>query len=147
MNCAARARTLDATTAQRFGATYTEAKAEIDGVIAGLAAVLTQGGGQPTALPDLEQRMATGFTERKHFCEEVLARLPPQEGDRSLASELVSGVAEPLIRSHCRICRGRPPPCALTVTAVISATASGAFQHTPQAQLTEDGAAGWSVAC
>jgi hypothetical protein len=29
---------------------------------------------------------------------------------------------------------------ALIVTAVISATASGAFQQTPQAQLTEDGA-------
>ena len=35
---------------------------------------------------------------------------------------------------------------ALTVTAVISATASGAFQRAPQAQLTEDGAAGWSIA-
>jgi hypothetical protein len=35
---------------------------------------------------------------------------------------------------------------ALTVTAVISATASGAFQQAPQAQLTEDGAAGWSIA-
>ena len=34
---------------------------------------------------------------------------------------------------------------ALTVTAVISATASGAFQQAPQAQLTEDGAAGWSI--
>jgi hypothetical protein len=61
MNCAARARTLDAATAERFGATYTEAKADIDGVIAGLAVVLTQGGGQPTALPDLEQRMVMGF--------------------------------------------------------------------------------------
>ena len=99
MNCAARARTLDAATAERFGATYTEAKADIDGVIAGLAAVLTQGGGQPTALPDLEQQMAAGFAGRKRFCEEVLARLPPQEGDRSLVSELVSGVAEPLIEA------------------------------------------------
>ena len=35
---------------------------------------------------------------------------------------------------------------ALTVTAVISATASGAFQQAPQAQLTEDGAGGWSIA-
>jgi hypothetical protein len=35
---------------------------------------------------------------------------------------------------------------ALTVTAVISATASGAFRQAPPAQLTEDGAAGWSIA-
>jgi hypothetical protein len=35
---------------------------------------------------------------------------------------------------------------ALTVTTVISAAASGAFQQAPQAQLTEDGAAGWSIA-
>jgi hypothetical protein len=35
---------------------------------------------------------------------------------------------------------------ALTVTAVISATASGAFQQAAQPQLTEDGAAGWSIA-
>jgi hypothetical protein len=35
---------------------------------------------------------------------------------------------------------------ALTVTAVISATASGAFQRAPHAQLAEDGAAGWSLA-
>jgi hypothetical protein len=34
---------------------------------------------------------------------------------------------------------------ALTVTAIISATASGAFQQTPQAPLTEDEAAGWSI--
>jgi hypothetical protein len=41
---------------------------------------------------------------------------------------------------------------ALTVTAVISATASGAFQQVPQALLTEDGsiaesgaAPGWSI--
>jgi hypothetical protein len=99
MSCAARARTLDAATAERFGATYTEAKAEIDGVIAGLAVVLTQGGGQPAALPDLEQRMAAGFAGRKHFCEAVLARLPAQEGERSLVTELVSGVAKPLIEA------------------------------------------------
>jgi hypothetical protein len=35
---------------------------------------------------------------------------------------------------------------ALTVTAVISATACGAFQQAPQAQVTEDGAPGWSIA-
>jgi hypothetical protein len=35
---------------------------------------------------------------------------------------------------------------ALTITAVISATASGAFQQAPQAQLAEDGAAAWSIA-
>lgn len=34
---------------------------------------------------------------------------------------------------------------ALTVTAVILATTSGAFQPPPQAQPTEDGAAGWSI--
>ena len=92
-------RTLDAATAERLGVTYTEAKAEIDGVIAGLATVLTQGGGQPTALPDLEQRMAAGFAGRKRFCEEVLAHLPAQEGERSLVSELISGIAKPLIEA------------------------------------------------
>lgn len=34
---------------------------------------------------------------------------------------------------------------ALTVTAVIFATTPGAFQPSPQAQPTEDGAAGWSI--
>jgi hypothetical protein len=34
---------------------------------------------------------------------------------------------------------------ALTVTAVILATTSGALQPSPQGQLTEDGAAGWSI--
>ncbi len=34
---------------------------------------------------------------------------------------------------------------ALTVTGVIFATTSGAFQRSPQAQPMEDGAAGWSI--
>jgi hypothetical protein len=34
---------------------------------------------------------------------------------------------------------------ALTVTAVVSATTSGAFEPSPQAQPKEDGAAGWSI--
>ena len=35
---------------------------------------------------------------------------------------------------------------ALTVTAVILASTSGAFQPSRQAQPTEDGTAGWSIA-
>jgi hypothetical protein len=35
---------------------------------------------------------------------------------------------------------------ALTVTAVVWATTSGAFQRWPQAQLTGGGTAGWSIA-
>jgi hypothetical protein len=34
---------------------------------------------------------------------------------------------------------------AVTVAAVILATTSGALQPSPQAQPTEDGAAGWSI--
>jgi hypothetical protein len=78
--CAGLARALPGEAAALLGAAYSEAKAEADGVVAGLAVALAQstGRGAPgAALPDLERRLEATFTGREAFCRRVLDLSPP----------------------------------------------------------------------
>ena len=98
VTCAGRARALgDA--AAHLGAAYGEAKAEIDGVVAGLAAALAEGR-KPAALRDLESRLEAGFAKREAFCRQVLDRTPPAAaGERGIIGDLVGAALEPLIEA------------------------------------------------
>ena len=78
--CAGLARALPGEAAALLGAAYGEAKAEADGVVAGLAVALAQstGRGAPVAaLPDLERRLEAGLAKREAFCRRVLDLSPP----------------------------------------------------------------------
>jgi hypothetical protein len=63
--------------------TYAVAKADMDGVIAGLTVVLAQGG-TPPDLADLETRLTHGVQAREAFCRKVVALVPPNPGTRDL---------------------------------------------------------------
>ena len=76
--------------------TYGEAKAEYDGVIAGLVVALARKG-QPESLPDLQDRLQRGFDKREAFCRSVLPLVPPTAGERGPIADLVSGAVKPLI--------------------------------------------------
>jgi hypothetical protein len=93
VTCAGLARALprvDATAP--LGAAYDEARAEIDGVVAGLAVALAQGSGRGApgaALPDLERRLEAGFARREAFCRRVLDLSPPAPpGQRGVLGDL-----------------------------------------------------------
>jgi hypothetical protein len=68
---------------------YGEAKAEMDGIIAGLSVALAEGHKQ-AALEDLPQRLEAAVTKREAFCREVAARIPPSPpGQRSVLSDVL----------------------------------------------------------
>ena len=80
VTCAGLARALPGEAAALLGAAYGEAKAEADGVVAGLAVALAQGTGRGApgaALPDLERRLEAGLAKREAFCRRVLDLSPP----------------------------------------------------------------------
>ena len=79
----------------RGSITYGEAKAEYDGVIAGLVVALARKG-QPESLPDLQDRLQRGFDKREAFCRSVLPLVPPTAGERGPIADLVSGAVKPL---------------------------------------------------
>ena len=103
--CLARERTLAETCAamlKKYGDTaavdrgllaYGEAKAEYDGVIAGLVVALARKG-QPESLADLEGRLQRGFDKREAFCRSVLPLVPPTPGEKGTITE---GIAKPVI--------------------------------------------------
>jgi hypothetical protein len=88
MTCAARARALGeagAGLADGYGA----AKAEMDGIIAGLSVALAEGVA-PAALADLPRRIEAAVTQREAFCREVAARLPPRaDGEKGALSDVL----------------------------------------------------------
>ena len=86
----------DAEARGRGGLAYDEAKAEYDGVIAGLIVALAQKG-KPASLPDLQARLQHGFDKREAFCKEAQALLSQTGGEKGLIDQIVSGVAKPLI--------------------------------------------------
>jgi hypothetical protein len=76
---------------------YADAKAEYDGIIAGLIVALARGA-KPASLPDLEQRLRRGFAKREAFCREVVHLLPPaRPGARGWIEEAVKGAIGPLV--------------------------------------------------
>jgi hypothetical protein len=78
---------------------YGEAKAEYDGIIAGLGVALARKE-QPASLSDLQSRLQRGFEEREAFCQSALSLMPPQgKGERGPIEEIVSGALGPLIQA------------------------------------------------
>jgi hypothetical protein len=79
----------------RGSITYGEAKAEYDGVIAGLVVALARKG-QPESLPDLQNRLQRGFDKREVFCRSVDPLIPKGSGEKGPIADIVSGAVKPL---------------------------------------------------
>jgi hypothetical protein len=77
---------------------YSTAKAEVDGVLAGLHVVLAQGG-TPPSLTDLEARMTRGVQGREAFCQQVLTRIPEDPGTKNVLVQLAGSFVEPLVKA------------------------------------------------
>jgi hypothetical protein len=83
--------------AQARGAVaYGEAKADYDGVIAGLAVALARRE-QPGSLPDLQAQLQRGFEEREAFCRSVDPLVPKVHGQKSPIADIVEGAVKPVI--------------------------------------------------
>jgi hypothetical protein len=86
------------TAIERGSLVYGEAKAEYDGIIAGLSVALTQKE-RPTSLPDLQGRLQRGFEKREAFCQSALSFIPHGKGEKGVIGEIVSGAVGPLIQA------------------------------------------------
>jgi hypothetical protein len=75
---------------------YNEAKAEYDGIIAGLTIALAKKA-EPNSLPDLEARTQRGFEAREAFCKSVQPLVPPNAGERGVIKDVVGVAIGPLI--------------------------------------------------
>ncbi len=95
VTCAARARTLDAATADGLAFRYGLAKAEVDAVITGLDVTLARRRA-PADLPSLQARMEQGAALRQAFCAAVLDRAPLAPGERGMISDVLGAFAKPL---------------------------------------------------
>lgn len=82
----------------RLAVIYGEAKAEYDGVIAGLVVALARKG-QPASLADLQERLGRGVAKREAFCAGVGALVPARSGERSVIADIVKGAVGPLIQA------------------------------------------------
>lgn len=86
--CAARAKALPGGAAE-LAAAYGEAKAEMDGVVAGLSVALAEGR-KPGALHDLPRRLEAAAAKREAFCRAVAERLPPAApGEKGVLSDVL----------------------------------------------------------
>ena len=86
----------DAAAVDRGSITYSDAKAEYDGVIAGLIVALARKK-EPDSLPDLQDRLQRGYEKRDAFCRSVEALLPPTAGQKGVILDIVKGAVSPLI--------------------------------------------------
>jgi hypothetical protein len=78
-------------------AAYTEAKADIDGVIAGLSVALAQADA-PEDFSGLQAGLEKGVAARIVFCKQALQLAPPAEpGTKNALIALLGGAIEPLI--------------------------------------------------
>jgi hypothetical protein len=89
----------DAAGVDRGALTYGEAKAEYDGIVAGLIVALAQKQ-QPASLADLQARLQRGFDKREAFCRSVQPLIPaPKPGEKGIIDEIVSGAIGPVIQA------------------------------------------------
>jgi hypothetical protein len=75
---------------------YGEAKANFDGVIAGLVAALTEGG-NPKSLPGLETDLEHGAKSLGKFCKMVSDLLPSTSGRKGVLADIAKGAIQPVI--------------------------------------------------
>jgi hypothetical protein len=88
----------DAVAIDRGSLAYGEAKAEYDGIIAGLCVAVAQKE-QPSSLADLKERLQRGFEKREAFCKSVQALIPPRGGEKGVVDQIVSALLKPLIEA------------------------------------------------
>jgi hypothetical protein len=88
----------DDATKERGSLSYGEAKAEYDGIIAGLSVALARKE-QPASLSDLQARLQRGFDKGEAFCQRAQSLIPQDKGEKGGISEIVSGAIEPLIQA------------------------------------------------
>jgi hypothetical protein len=90
----------DSAAIDRGSISYTAAKAEYDGVIAGLNVALARKQ-KPDSLPDLQSRLQSGLEKREAFCNAVEALLPSTTGQKGfwsgIAGDAVKGAVSPVI--------------------------------------------------
>lgn len=101
--CVAQARALGVAATDPLALGYGEAKAEVDGVIAGLSVALAERR-EPAALTELERRMAAGVDGRRRFCEQVAARLPPPPaGQKGVLADVLGAAVTPVVASVAKL--------------------------------------------
>jgi hypothetical protein len=86
----------DAAAIRRGEDAYGNAKAEYDAIVSGLTVALPRKG-EPASLPDLEDRMQRGFDAREGFCKSVQPLIPSTAGQRSPITDVIGGIAGPVI--------------------------------------------------
>jgi hypothetical protein len=77
---------------------YGAAKANFDGVIAGLITALGESG-NPESLPSLDAKLAQGATGLEQFCKLVSDLVPNSSGQKGVLDEMVKAVIEPAINA------------------------------------------------
>jgi hypothetical protein len=75
---------------------YGEAKANFDGVIAGLVSALTEGEA-PQSLPSLETELEHGATSLENFCKMVSDLLPSTSGHKGVLADIAKAAIQPAI--------------------------------------------------
>ncbi|GAB4392408.1 MAG: hypothetical protein Tsb0032_07940 [Kiloniellaceae bacterium] len=75
---------------------YSDAKAEVDAVIAGLVVVLAQRG-LPPKLSDLEARLSNGVKKREAFCTDVVENSSGDRGSKNIIVDVLGAAFEPLL--------------------------------------------------
>jgi hypothetical protein len=98
--CLDQARALGVAATDPLAAAYGEAKAEVDGVIAGLSVALAERRRAPVALPELERRLEAGHAGRERFCAALRDRLPAEAtGQRNVLVQAIGGALKPLLEA------------------------------------------------
>jgi hypothetical protein len=77
---------------------YGTAKADFDGVIAGLVTALAEGG-NPESLPSLDAKLAHGATGLGQFCKSVRDIVPNVSGQKGVLDKIVEVAIEPVIKA------------------------------------------------
>jgi hypothetical protein len=75
---------------------YEKARADMDGIIAGLIVVLAQRG-TPRDLADLQAQLTRGVQAREALCREAIALSPADPGTRNPLGDLVGAFVKPLV--------------------------------------------------
>ena len=89
----------DAAAVDRGAPAYGQAKAEYDGIIAGLDVVLAQKA-EPVSLTDLQGRLRRGFEQREAFCRAALSLVPPRAaGEKGVLDEIAKGAIGPVLQA------------------------------------------------
>jgi hypothetical protein len=87
----------DAAAIARGTLAYGEAKAEYDGIIAGLIVALARKAA-PASLPDLKAQLRSAFKKRAAFCQSVRLLAPAQgTGKKGIIEDVVKGAVGPLL--------------------------------------------------